>query len=105
VNDDVDICSGTIAGSQVNIVGCSSSQRDTDSDGIVDSFDQCPNTILGTVVDQTGCDFNNSSGGASNGNSSSSSEDSDLPGFQATLAIISISTAFFVGVRSREPEK
>ena len=105
VNDDVDICSGTIAGSQVNTAGCSSSQRDTDSDGIVDSFDQCPNTILGTVVDQTGCDFNNSSGGTSNGNSSSSSEESELPGFQATLAIVSISTAFFVGVRCRDPEK
>tara|TARA_B100000963_G_scaffold348570_1_gene356388 strand:+ start:391 stop:2922 length:2532 start_codon:yes stop_codon:yes gene_type:complete len=103
MNDDVDICPATIAGSQVNAVGCSSSQRDTDSDGIVDSFDQCPYTILGTVVDQTGCDFNNSSGGSS-GNSSSLPEDPGLPGFEATLAMVSICVAFMVGLRHRESE-
>ena len=83
--------------------------RDSDSDGIVDSFDQCPNTVLGTVVDQTGCDFDNSnggssSGGLSNGNSSSLPEDQGLPGFEASLAIAAVCVAFMIGTRNKESE-
>ena len=102
IMDDVDICPGTIVGSQVNAVGCSSSQRDTDSDGIVDSFDQCPSTIIGTVVDQTGCNYNNANGNISSGNGSSGTEDPGLPGFESTMAIVSICIAFFVGFSKKK---
>ncbi len=30
---------------------------DADNDGISDALDQCPDTVAGTVVDETGCDF------------------------------------------------
>ena len=103
VMDDIDICPGTIAASQVNSVGCASNQRDTDSDGIVDSFDQCPNTPIGTVVDLTGCDYTNANNGTSTGNNSTGGEDTNVPGFELTLAIAAICVAFFVG-QSRKKE-
>ena len=68
-----------------------------------------PEHGLGTVVDQTGCDFNNSnggssSGGLSNGNSSSLPEDQGLPGFEASLAIAAVCVAFMIGTRNKESE-
>ena len=35
--------------------GCDATQRDSDSDGIVDSKDECPNTATGESVYSTGC--------------------------------------------------
>lgn len=35
--------------------GCDSTERDTDSDGIMDSDDSCPGTPIGNTVNQVGC--------------------------------------------------
>jgi len=41
-------------------VGCS---LDDDKDGVANSIDQCPNTPLGTEVDETGCEIINDQDG------------------------------------------
>ncbi len=51
VDDSIDICPGTPAGSTVNSDGC----IDSDLDGIRDSLDLCPGTPLFTTVDVNGC--------------------------------------------------
>ena len=35
--------------------GCDSTERDTDSDGVMDSDDSCPGTPIGNTVNQVGC--------------------------------------------------
>ncbi|MFT7559713.1 MAG: CxxC motif-containing protein (DUF1111 family)/predicted lipoprotein with Yx(FWY)xxD motif [Flavobacteriales bacterium] len=57
VNDDIDECPGTLAGTNVNSVGCpvDVNDPDADSDGVVDSVDECPGTPAGTAVDNVGC--------------------------------------------------
>ena len=40
---------------QVNDVGCSATQRDTDADGVNDANDQCPGTPEGLIVNVIGC--------------------------------------------------
>ena len=51
VDDSLDQCPGTPAGSTVAANGC----IDTDNDGIEDSLDQCPGTPPVTTVDAAGC--------------------------------------------------
>ena len=41
--------------SYVNDDGCGPSERDSDSDGVMDDIDQCPNTPSGDTVDSAGC--------------------------------------------------
>ncbi|MEZ5479677.1 MAG: thrombospondin type 3 repeat-containing protein [Thiolinea sp.] len=41
-----------VAGAQVDEGGC---ELDSDGDGIVDSADQCPQTVAGVQVAETGC--------------------------------------------------
>ena len=41
----------------VDDVGCGPSERDSDSDGVVDSSDECPSTTLGRSVLLNGCAF------------------------------------------------
>jgi outer membrane protein OmpA-like peptidoglycan-associated protein len=54
VANDVDKCADTLAGVQVNVLGC---EYDTDRDGVVDSQDKCAGTPLYVKVDSKGCDF------------------------------------------------
>ena len=35
--------------------GCDATERDTDSDGVMDSDDDCPGTPVGNVVNSVGC--------------------------------------------------
>ena len=51
VDDLVDQCAGTPAGTAVAANGC----PDSDGDGVNDGIDQCPSTPFGTLVDATGC--------------------------------------------------
>ena len=55
VNDNLDKCPGTPAGTAVDANGC---EFDNDRDGVVDSKDNCPNTPAGDKVDEVGCSFN-----------------------------------------------
>jgi OOP family OmpA-OmpF porin len=52
VSDDMDRCSGTPAGAEVDTRGCA---LDSDGDGVRDYRDNCPNTPAGVVVDSSGC--------------------------------------------------
>ncbi|MBK6599524.1 MAG: thrombospondin type 3 repeat-containing protein [Proteobacteria bacterium] len=54
VNDDLDKCPGTPAGTPVNADGC---PLDSDGDGVTDDKDKCPNTPAGATVDATGCEL------------------------------------------------
>ena len=47
--------SRTTADETVDTVGCAQSQLDDDSDGVVNSDDQCPETTAGETVDTIGC--------------------------------------------------
>jgi len=53
VDDSIDLCPATPAGSTVDADGCIF--IDTDNDGVEDGLDQCPGTPLFTSVDATGC--------------------------------------------------
>lgn len=55
VTDDVDTCSETPFGEQVDVSGCSDSQKDSDGDGVNNDVDTCPNTQSGETVDLNGC--------------------------------------------------
>ena len=55
MTDAADVCSGTLAGSTVDGVGCADYQLDADGDMISDSVDQCDATPAGEAVDQVGC--------------------------------------------------
>ena len=103
------MCPNTIVGSQVNANGCASSQLDSDSDGIVDSFDLCPSTSIGTVVDQTGCPY--STGGNSSGNNSGStgggsggSSGGGLPAIGVVGTIAAIAIGFIFTTRREDEE-
>ena len=92
VNDDVDKCPGTPAGTAVDGDGCplpqdddgdgvtndidkcpgtpagakvdaNGCELDTDGDGVVDSRDQCPNTTAGAKVDEKGCELDSDGDG------------------------------------------
>ena len=54
VTNDNDKCPGTPAGTKVDATGC---EPDADGDGVGDSRDQCPNTPAGTKVDEKGCEL------------------------------------------------
>lgn len=54
VVDRLDKCPGTPAGAKVDANGC---ELDSDRDGVVDRIDQCPNTPAGDKVDDVGCSF------------------------------------------------
>lgn len=54
VNDDIDQCPGTPAGTEVDSTGCPV-VKDSDGDGVNDGDDQCPNTPAGTTVGHDGC--------------------------------------------------
>ena len=52
----LDLCPRTPKNAQdVDINGCDATERDTDSDGIVDANDNCPGTPSGNVVNDVGC--------------------------------------------------
>ncbi len=63
VNDDIDACPNTPAGTKVDSKGCPVEEEevvptpdiDTDDDGVPDGNDLCPNTPVGTLVDEDGC--------------------------------------------------
>ena len=50
-----DLCPGTPFGETVDTNGCSTSQTDSDQDGVSDIADGCPNTPLGEFVNANGC--------------------------------------------------
>ena len=56
VNDAVDLCPNTPAGTPVDADGCPvQNDPDSDGDGVNDSADQCPGTEAGKPVDAKGC--------------------------------------------------
>ncbi|KSA12405.1 thrombospondin type 3 repeat-containing protein [Maribacter dokdonensis] len=55
IYDNMDLCSDTPNGEEVNESGCSLSQLDSDGDGVFDDIDQCGNTPEGEEVDDNGC--------------------------------------------------
>lgn len=52
VNDNLDRCPATPAGTRVDSQGCN---IDKDGDGVINANDQCPNTPKGTEVNNVGC--------------------------------------------------
>ena len=54
VEDAMDRCPNTPAGTPVDATGCPE-PVDTDGDGVPDSIDMCPGTPAGVVVDSAGC--------------------------------------------------
>lgn len=56
VNDDLDRCPGTPAGTPVDANGCPLPQDD-DGDGVVNEKDKCPGTPAGRQVDAVGCEI------------------------------------------------
>ncbi len=50
-----DLCLDTPSGEDVDENGCSTSQLDTDMDGVNDANDACPDTPAGENVDNVGC--------------------------------------------------
>ena len=55
VTDDLDSCTDTPSGQNVDSNGCSDSQKDTDGDGVNDDVDTCSDTPSGETVDSNGC--------------------------------------------------
>lgn len=52
----LDLCPRTPKGAlDVDENGCDATERDTDSDGVVDADDNCPGTPVGNVVNNVGC--------------------------------------------------
>ena len=52
----LDLCPRTPKNAQdVDENGCDATERDTDSDGIMDSDDNCPGTPIGNAVNEVGC--------------------------------------------------
>jgi OOP family OmpA-OmpF porin len=60
VNDDLDRCPGTPAGTPVDSNGC---PLDDDGDGVTNDADKCPNTPPGTRVDEKGCELDSDGDG------------------------------------------
>jgi OmpA-OmpF porin, OOP family len=63
VSNDADKCPGTPAGAKVDANGC---EPDSDGDGVADSRDQCPNTPAGAKVDEKGCELDDDADGIVN---------------------------------------
>jgi outer membrane protein OmpA-like peptidoglycan-associated protein len=61
VADDVDACSNTPAGVNVDREGCAV-YRDTDNDGVVDPKDACPATLANAAIDGRGCAIGDADG-------------------------------------------
>lgn len=55
VDDEQDLCPGTLRGRLVDSNGCSKEQGDTDGDGVIGTLDLCPNSPPGAVVGSDGC--------------------------------------------------
>lgn len=81
VEDGVDQCPGTPAGTDVNAVGCpvdnGTPDVDSDGDGVLDSQDNCPNTPAGTTVDANGCPEDGSSNPSDGSNDSGDNSSGD----------------------------
>ena len=52
----LDLCPQSTLGATVDEFGCAADQRDSDSDGVVDANDLCPETPPSTVTDDEGCE-------------------------------------------------
>ncbi|MFL5506783.1 MAG: OmpA family protein [Gemmatimonadales bacterium] len=50
-----DLCPNTPSGERVDASGCSDSQKDDDRDGVANVSDKCPNTPSGAKVNAEGC--------------------------------------------------
>lgn len=72
---------------------------DDDSDGILDSQDNCLNTIEGDVVNANGC----SEKQLSVTDEEKVTDDSGLPGFGSALVLMAVASAFFVVGRRKIP--
>jgi len=55
VSDELDDCNNTVAGQDVDSVGCSEYQKDDDQDFVSNAEDSCPSTPVGESVDGIGC--------------------------------------------------
>jgi OOP family OmpA-OmpF porin len=66
VNDDLDKCPGTPAGTAVDSSGCPLPQDD-DGDGVTNDIDKCPATPAGAKVDATGCELDSDGDGVVDG--------------------------------------
>jgi len=66
VNDDVDQCPGTPAGTAVDSSGCPLPQDD-DRDGVTNDIDKCPGTAAGAKVDASGCELDSDGDGVGDG--------------------------------------
>jgi len=64
VNDDLDKCPGTPAGTAVDSTGCPLPQDD-DGDGVTNDIDKCPGTPAGAKVDASGCELDGDGDGVS----------------------------------------
>ena len=62
VNDDLDKCPGTPAGTAVDSSGCPLPQDD-DGDGVTNDIDKCPGTPAGARVDASGCELDSDGDG------------------------------------------
>ncbi|HEX5817327.1 MAG TPA: OmpA family protein [Gemmatimonadales bacterium] len=62
-----DLCPSTPAGERVDASGCSDSQRDDDRDGVMNSRDKCPNTPAGAKVNADGCPADGDGDGVNDG--------------------------------------
>jgi OOP family OmpA-OmpF porin len=60
VLDPDDRCPGTVAGAEVDAMGC---EKDDDLDGVLNSIDECPNTPRNTFVDEVGCQLDSDEDG------------------------------------------
>jgi hypothetical protein len=56
-----DICQNTQSGQSVDSDGCSNYQKDSDTDGIVDALDECPDTPEDDSVNFRGCTIDDDS--------------------------------------------
>ena len=52
----LDLCPRSLLGATVDEFGCAADQRDSDSDGVVDADDLCPETPPSTATDDEGCE-------------------------------------------------
>jgi len=62
VMNDVDLCDQTDPNWPTDSDGCASYQLDTDGDGVTNDLDECPYTPLGLTVDTMGCEDTDSDG-------------------------------------------
>ncbi len=55
---------GAVVGAAIGAIFCG--DKDTDGDGVKDSFDNCPGTPAGAPVDENGCEFDDDGDGVVN---------------------------------------